>query len=103
MITRREFFDTLSAVGTAGLALGSTAKSYGQIMGANERLNFAVIGLNSRAYAHLSSLQANKAQARIAHVCDVETNILAKFADATEKMMGEAPKTQQDFRKQFWS
>ena len=98
MVTRREFLDTL-AVGAAGLALGNTAKSYGQIMGANERLHFAVIGLNSRAYAHLSSLQANKAQARISHVCDVETNILAKFADATEKMMGEAPKTQQDFRK----
>lgn len=98
MVTRREFLDTL-AVGAAGLALGNTAKSYGQIMGANERLNFAVIGLNSRAYAHLSSLQANKAQARITHVCDVETNILAKFADAATKMMGEAPQTQQDFRK----
>src|ERR1700743_1470496 len=98
MVTRREFLDTL-AVGAAGMALGSTAKSYGQIMGANERLNFAVIGLNSRAYAHLSSLQANKAQARITHVCDVETNILAKFADAATKMMGEAPQTQQDFRK----
>ncbi|HTA78139.1 MAG TPA: twin-arginine translocation signal domain-containing protein, partial [Terracidiphilus sp.] len=83
MVTRREFLDTL-AVGAAGLALGNTAKSYGQIMGANERLHFAVIGLNSRAYAHLSSLQANKTQARISHVCDVETNILAKFADATE-------------------
>jgi hypothetical protein len=31
----------------------SSARSYGQIMGSNERLNFAVIGLNSRAYAHL--------------------------------------------------
>jgi predicted dehydrogenase len=98
MVTRREFLDTL-AVGAAGLALGSTAKSYGQIMGSNERLNFAVIGLNGRAYAHLSSLQANKAAARIAYVCDVETNILAKFAAATEKQMGEAPKTQQDFRR----
>ena len=29
-------------------------------MGSNDRLNFAVIGLNSRAYAHLSALKANK-------------------------------------------
>ena len=43
MVTRREFLDTL-AVGAAGLAVGSTAKSYGQIMGSNDRLNFAVIG-----------------------------------------------------------
>ena len=40
MVTRREFLDTL-AVGAAGLAVSSTAKSYGQIMGSNDRLNFA--------------------------------------------------------------
>jgi hypothetical protein len=51
--TRREFLDTM-AMGAAGLAVSTTAKSYGQILGANSRLNFAVIGLNSRAYAHLS-------------------------------------------------
>jgi predicted dehydrogenase len=98
MITRREFLDTL-AVGAAGLAVSSTAKSYGQIMGANERLNFAVIGLNGRAYAHLSSLKANQAAARISHVCDVESNILAKFAAETEKQMGAAPATNKDFRR----
>ena len=64
-----------------GLAIGSTAKSYGQILGSNDRLNFAVIGLNGRAYAHLSSLKANKDAARISHVCDVDSNILKKFAD----------------------
>ncbi|WP_348263589.1 Gfo/Idh/MocA family oxidoreductase [Telmatobacter sp. DSM 110680] len=98
MVTRREFLDTL-AVGAAGLAISSTAKSYGQIMGANERLNFAVIGLNSRAYAHLSSLKANQGAVHISHVCDVESNILAKFATATNKMMGYDPATERDFRK----
>src|SRR6202522_2228546 len=100
MVTRREFLDTV-AVGTAGLAIaaiGSSAKSYGQIVGSNDRLNFAVIGLNGRAYAHLSSLKANKKDARIAYVCDVDSKILAKFAAATEKEMGEAPKTDKDFR-----
>src|SRR6202050_1920563 len=96
-VTRREFLDAL-AVGATGLAVSTTAKSYSQILGANDRLNFAVIGLNSRAYAHLSALKANKANARISHVCDVESNILAKFAAATEKEMGEAPKTEKDFR-----
>jgi predicted dehydrogenase len=98
MISRREFLNA-AAAGTAGLAVSSTAKSYGQIMGSNERLNFAVIGLNSRAYAHLSSLKANKAHARISHVCDVDSNILAKFAAATTKEMGEAPTSEKDFRK----
>jgi len=97
MVTRREFLDTL-AIGAAGLAVGSTAKSYGQIMGSNDRLNFAVIGLNGRAYAHLSALKANKNAARIAYVCDVDSNTLKKFAAATEKEMGEAPATDKDFR-----
>jgi predicted dehydrogenase len=97
MVTRREFLDTL-AVGAAGLAISSTAKSYGQILGANDRLNFAVIGLNGRAYAHLSALKANKSAARIAYVCDVDSNILKKFADAAKKEMGEEPQTDKDFR-----
>jgi predicted dehydrogenase len=97
MLTRREFLDTL-ATGTAGLAIASTAKSYGQIMGSNDRLNFAVIGLHSRAYAHLSALKANKSAARIVYVCDVDKNTMQKFASATVREMGEAPKTDQDFR-----
>lgn len=97
MITRREFIDAL-AVGTAGLAVGTTAKSYAQILGSNDRLNFAVIGLNSRAYAHLSALKANKANARISHVCDVESNILKKYVNNATQMMGEAPVGEKDFR-----
>src|SRR5580704_11620149 len=90
MVTRREFLDAL-AVGAAGLAVGTTAKSYGQILGSNDRLNFAIIGLNGRAYAHLSSLKANKSTARISHVCDVDSNILGKFADSARQETGEAP------------
>ena len=98
MVTRREFLDTI-AVGTARLAISSTARSYGQILGSNDRLNFAVIGLNGRAYAHLSSLKANKDAAHIGHVCDVESSILAKFAQSAEKELGYAPATNKDFRK----
>ncbi|WP_353068543.1 Gfo/Idh/MocA family oxidoreductase [Tunturibacter empetritectus] len=97
MITRREFLDTM-AVSAAGLAVASTAKSYAQIMGSNDRLNFAVIGVRSRAYAHLSALKANKKDARITYVCDVDSNTLKKFADDTQKEMGEAPATEKDFR-----
>jgi predicted dehydrogenase len=97
MATRREFLETL-AIGSASLAVSSTAKSYAQILGSNDRLNFAVIGLNGRASAHLSALKANKASARISHVCDVDSNILKKFANNTQQEMGEAPATDKDFR-----
>jgi predicted dehydrogenase len=98
MVTRREFLETV-AVGSAAFAVSSSAKSYARIVGSNDRLNFAVIGLNSRGYAHLSSLKANRDAARISHVCDVDSNILRKFADNTQKEMGEAPATDKDFRK----
>jgi predicted dehydrogenase len=97
-VTRRQFLDTLAA-GAATLAVTSTAKSYSQILGANDRLNFAVIGLHGRAYAHLSSLKANREAARITHVCDVDSNTLEKFAAATEQMMGSPPATDRDFRR----
>ncbi|MGB8538859.1 MAG: Gfo/Idh/MocA family oxidoreductase [Acidobacteriaceae bacterium] len=98
MVNRREFLDTL-AIGAAGLAIRANAKSYAQILGSNSRLNFAVIGLNSRAYAHLSALQANKDSACITHVCDVDSKTMDKFAAETKQAMGEAPATQKDFRK----
>jgi predicted dehydrogenase len=97
MVTRREFLDAL-AVSAAGLAIGSTAKSYGQILGSNDRLNFAVIGLNGRASAHLASLKANKDTARISHVCDVDSTILKKFVGDAEHELGYAPATDKDFR-----
>src|ERR1700722_7666552 len=98
MVNRREFLDAL-AVGAAGLAIRANAKSYGQILGSNSRLNFAVIGVNSRGYAHLSALKANEKAACITHVCDVDSNILNKFAASTLKEMGSAPTAEKDFRK----
>src|SRR6266446_10847444 len=98
MVTRREFLDAL-AVGAAGLAVGTTAKSYAQILGSNDRLNFALIGLNGRGYAHLSSLKANRNSARVSHVCDVDSNILNKFAASAQQEMGETPVAEKDFRK----
>ena len=97
MVTRREVLGTL-ARGTAGLAIGATAKSYGNILGSNDRLNFAIIGLHSRAYAHLSALKANKDTARVAYVCDVDSNTMKKFADDTQRELGYAPAVDTDFR-----
>jgi predicted dehydrogenase len=98
MISRRTFLDGL-AVTAAAAAVNSTAKSYAQILGSNDRLNFAVIGLNSRAYAHLAGLKANSSKVRISHVCDVDSVILDRFAGRAETAMGYAPAKDKDFRK----
>ncbi|HSY01044.1 MAG TPA: Gfo/Idh/MocA family oxidoreductase [Acidobacteriaceae bacterium] len=98
MITRREFSKT-AALGAAGMAVAGTAKSYAQIVGSNDRVRFATIGLNSRAYAHLSALHANADTSRVVAVCDVESNILAKYAAAAQKELGYSVESEGDFRR----
>jgi predicted dehydrogenase len=98
MITRREFLDGL-AVGVAGAAIGSTARSYAQILGANDRVNLAINGLNGRGYAHLSALKANEKTARLTHICDVDSRILEKFAGAAKSGLGYSPAAAGDFRR----
>ncbi len=98
MLSRRQFVGRVAA-GAAGFAVRSTAKSYAQILGANERVSFAVIGLNGRAGAHLSALHSNQKDARLTMVCDVDSTILDKFAGKAARVMGDAPKAEKDFRK----
>ena len=98
MMTRRELLDGLAA-GAATVALGSTAKSYAQIMGSNERVNFAIAGVHGRGRAHLSALHNNAANARLAYACDVDSKYLASFAGDAEKELGYAVPTEGDFRK----
>ena len=100
MISRRQFVNGLAA-GAAGSAFASSAKSYAQILGANDRLNFAIHGngIKGRAGAHLASLKANSKTARVAYVCDVDSDILAKFSAKAEQVLGYAPKAEGDFRR----
>lgn len=97
MKSRRDFLKQ-AALGTAGLAIGLNAKSYARILGANDRVNFAVIGLHGRGYAHLECIRQNKG-AMVTHVCDVDRRELDKFAAATEKSFSQAPVKEKDFRK----
>ena len=97
MISRRTFLDGV-ALGVAGTAVASSAKSYAQIMGSNDRLNFAINGLNGRGHAHLSALNSNSKIARVAYVCDPDDHIRAKFATTAEQVLGYAPKPVRDFR-----
>ena len=97
MISRRRFVNGL-ATGVAGSAFASTAKSYAQILGANDRLNFAINGLNGRGHAHLASLLANSKTARVAFICDVDRGILEQFAAEAQQKLGYAPKAETDFR-----
>ncbi len=97
MTSRRDFIKTV-ALGTAGIAVGMSARSYSRILGANDRVAFAVIGLHGRGYAHLDSIYATKG-AILSHVCDVDRNELDKFAEAAFRKTGGTPEKEKDFRK----
>jgi predicted dehydrogenase len=97
MKSRRDFLKDI-AIGSAGLAVGMNAKSYARIIGANNRVNFAILGLHGRGYAHLECIGQNK-DTMVTHVCDVDRQELDKFAVATKKRFDQSPVKEKDFRK----
>jgi predicted dehydrogenase len=97
VISRRTFLDGMLLT-AAGTALSSSAKSYARILGANDKINFAIIGTNSRALAHLAGLKANAAKANISHLCDVDSRNLGRFVIKAKEVLGYAPANGKDFR-----
>lgn len=97
--SRRSFIKT-SAAATAGLTLATSASAYSHIIGANDRLNVAVIGTNGRGNALIkSSLSTDNM--RLAYICDVDTDSIAKgmkTADGMKSKLNKA-KAEGDFRK----
>ncbi len=87
--TRRSFLKTSALA--AGAAL--SARSWGQVSGANGDIRVAVVGLNSRGQNHLTSLQAIPG-VRVVALCDVDSAVLAKTAQA----LGGSVKTYRDIR-----
>lgn len=98
--SRREFLKK-SALAAAALAVGSfstSAKSYSKILGANDRINFAIIGLHGRGYAHLEGA-AMSDNTMITYICDVDKRELEKFGKAVKEKTGIDVKEIVDFRK----
>ena len=57
-ISRRRFIGT-TATGLVGLSAGYSAKSYGRITGANDRINIAFLGTGARSYGHRRMVQGS--------------------------------------------
>ncbi|MDR2809415.1 MAG: Gfo/Idh/MocA family oxidoreductase [Tannerellaceae bacterium] len=97
--SRRDFIKKVTATGM-GLSLGGltfSAKSYANIIGANERINVAVMGTNGRG-AGMARLFQGFDGANIIYVCDVEEKALAKGLEAVKRAGGNA-KAEKDIRK----
>ena len=85
----------------AGITLGGTAmsaRSYRRIIGANERLNVAVIGCYRRAHALRGSFGELKDHLDVGYVCDVVKDRRDTYAASVGEVMGSVPAAVNDFR-----
>jgi predicted dehydrogenase len=100
--SRRAFIKNTSraaaAVSFGGILPAFSAKSYASIIGANERIMLASMGVNSRGSA-LGTNFAKQANCEVMYVCDVDKRAAAKFSAEIKKITNKAPKEQGDFRK----
>ena len=100
MTTRRHFIKKTTA-GTAALTMGGLALphfGFANKFGANDHINCAVIGVRSRAKAHVKAIHADP-NAKIIYNCDVDDTIIEHHNIWCEKNVGYVPKVEKDFRK----
>ncbi|MBA7559042.1 Inositol 2-dehydrogenase/D-chiro-inositol 3-dehydrogenase [subsurface metagenome] len=113
-MTKRRDFIKKSVIGTAGIAIGGMgfgSKSYASIIGANERINVAVIGLGGggrgsspgRGTALISSWCSLKDSHNVwlTTLCDVEEQFISERMKPVTDTYGVAPKFERDMRKVF--
>jgi len=99
---RRTFIKT-AALGTAALSFGGilpgmAAKSYRNILGANDRINVGTIGVNSRGLA-LSMNFAMQENCNLISVSDVDNRAAERCFGEVSKVSESRPKIYGDFRK----
>ena len=98
--TRRNFIKK-TTLGTASLATATLSSNFvlgREILGANERINCAVVGVRSRGKAHAAAINLLE-NAKILYSCDVDDIILEEHNKWCQKNLGYVPKVEKDFRK----
>jgi predicted dehydrogenase len=94
----RRTFIKKTTLGATSLALGLNAVSYGRIIGSNDRINFAVAGLNSRGKALTVAALATE-NSTVSHICDVDSRVIAEMSASIKTATGKLPKAHHDIRK----
>lgn len=100
--SRRDFVKK-TLIGTASISFGGilpafSAKSYSRILGSNERLMVACMGVNARGFA-VGTNFANQPDSEVLYACDVDKRAADKFIDAVTRIQNKTPKAAPDFRK----
>jgi predicted dehydrogenase len=105
-MTKRRDFIKKTVLGTAGITIGGlgfSSKSYASIIGANERIIAAVVGIGGRGVAHVSAWCTLKDSRKVTlkAICDVDEQFFAKSAEIVETRTNVKPVTEWDMRRVF--
>ncbi|MCV9385274.1 Gfo/Idh/MocA family protein [Reichenbachiella ulvae] len=101
--SRRKFIKN-AAVGSAGFMLAGSAlsaKSYSQILGANDRIHVAVLGLGRRLGGFIDPLTQSSSNVELRYLCDVMASQREKAASIFADKLDYKPKLENDLRKVF--
>ncbi|MCF8380400.1 MAG: Gfo/Idh/MocA family oxidoreductase [Bacteroidales bacterium] len=104
MNTNRRKFIKQTGLATAGLMAGGmslSAKSYKNILGANDRIHVAIIGLGRRLGAYPEAISKLSNNINLSYLCDVMPSQMDKAAAQFAKMIDYKPKLEKDLRKVF--
>ncbi len=104
MTTNRRDFLRKAAVGAAGITLGGvangmSAKSYSKVIGANDRLHLAVVGLGRRYGAYIEPIAKKENNVELLYLCDVLESQREKAAKNFAKHIDYKPELENDIRK----
>ena len=103
MKERRDFIKK-SIVGTSGIIIGGmgfSAKSYGSIIGANDRINVGVIGIRNQGTVHIKSLLTIKDShnVEVKALCDADERLFDPASKIVFEKTGVNPETEWDMLK----
>lgn len=103
MTKRREFIKK-AALGSAGISIGAmafSAKSYGAIIGSNERINLAQIGIRNQGTVHINNYCSLKDSHNVILkvLCDTDENLFDAKSKIVSDKTGVKPELEWDLRK----
>ncbi len=102
-ISRREFLSRTAVTAAAGTVIvksSAMAQAPRKVLGANDRVNIAVIGIRGQGTAHIQGFP-RVPNVRIKTLCDIDENLLPERAKGMQDKVGYAPATEWDMRRVF--
>jgi len=102
MDNSRRSFIKKSAFGIAGATIGGmgmTARSYGNIIGANDRINLAIAGLGRRLGGFIEPIARKASNVRLLYLCDVMESQRERAAERFSKNIDYLPSLENDVRR----